>query len=146
MRKEPGNHNTTTRMKLASELPPISGNAGQLREVILNLIQNSIEAMTTMKDRPRIISVITARNGPDSLTISVEDTGPGIDARKMAIIFNPFVTTKAAGTGLGLAICKMIVEQHDGTLSVASDFDGGARFEMTLPTEMVVPSVVEAAK
>ena len=60
--------------------------------------------------------------------------------KKMRAIFDPFVTTKATGTGLGLAICKMIVEQHGGTLSVASDPDGGARFEMTLPTKIVVPS------
>jgi signal transduction histidine kinase len=89
-----------------------------------------------MKDRPRVISVITARRGSDSLAISIEDTGPGIAAQKIASIFNPFVTTKAKGTGLGLAICKMIVGQHDGTLSVASDADGGARFEITLPTKI----------
>jgi signal transduction histidine kinase len=146
MRKELENHDIKTRVKLASELPPVSGNVGQLREVILNLVQNSMEAMAAMKDGPRVISVTTARHGSDSLAVSIEDTGPGIDAQKIAVIFDPFVTTKAAGTGLGLAICKMIVEQHEGMLSGASDADGGARFEMILPTKMAAPPVAEAVK
>jgi signal transduction histidine kinase len=139
-RRDRENHNITTRMNLASDLPPMSGNTGQLREVILNLLQNSMEAMAAMENRPRIISVTTVRRGSEALAISVEDTGPGIDAEKKSIIFDAFVTTKATGTGLGLAICKMIVEQHGGTLSVTSDPDGGARFEMTLPTKTVVSS------
>ncbi len=139
-RKEREHHKITTRMKLTSDLPPMSGNTGQLREVILNLLNNAMEAMAAMENRPRIISVTTARRGSEALIISVEDTGPGIDAEKKSLIFEPFVTTKATGTGLGLAICKMIVEQHGGTLSVASDPDGGARFEMTLPTKRVVSS------
>jgi signal transduction histidine kinase len=139
-RKERENHNIITRLTLASDLPPVAGNSGQLREVILNLLQNSMEALAAMETRARIISVTTARRGLEALAISVEDTGPGIDAEKRSSIFEPFVTTKATGTGLGLAICKMIVEQHGGTLSVTSDPDGGARFEMTLPTKTVVSS------
>jgi signal transduction histidine kinase len=133
--KELGDHNITTRTQLASELPVISGNIGQLREVILNLVQNSIEAMATTTNRPRVLSIVTARCGSNSIAISFEDTGPGINPQKMSSIFDAFVTTKAKGTGLGLAICKMIVEQHDGKLSAASEADGGARFEITLPTK-----------
>ena len=69
----------------------------------------------------RIISVATARHDSHSISISLQDTGPGIDPNKLASIFDPFVTTKAKGTGLGLAICKMIIEQHGGKLSAASD-------------------------
>ena len=145
LRNEMDNHNITTRMKLTSELPAIAGNRGQLREVILNLVQNSIEAMATTTNRPRVISVITARRRSDSIAISLGDTGPGIDPKKKASIFDPFVTTKATGTGLGLAICKMIVERHDGELSAASDPNGGARFEITLPTKIAVPSVPVAS-
>ena len=108
LRQELDDHNIVAHMMLASELPAIQGNRGQLREVILNLIQNAIEAMATTT-RQRVISVVTARHGSDSISISLQDTGPGIDPDKLASIFDPFVTTKAKGTGLGLAICKMII-------------------------------------
>jgi C4-dicarboxylate-specific signal transduction histidine kinase len=144
LRKELDDHNIMTRARLASELPVVSGNTGQLREVILNLVQNSIDAMAATTNRPRIISVVTARRGADSIVISLEDTGPGIAPERLASIFDPFVTTKAKGTGLGLAISKMIVEQHGGKLSAASGADGGARFEIALPTRMAVPSVKAA--
>ena len=134
LHKELDDHNVTTLTKLASELPVIQGNTGQLREVILNLIQNAIDAMAATTNRPKVLSVVTARCGSGSIAISLEDTGPGIDPQKLASVFEPFVTTKVNGTGLGLAICKMIVEQHDGKLSATSGADGGARFEVTLPT------------
>ena len=111
LRKELDDHNIAIRTKLASELPIILGNTAQLREVVLNLVQNSIDAMATTT-RPRVISVATALRGSDSIAISLEDAGPGIAPEQLASIFEPFVTTKAGGTGLGLAICKMIVEQH----------------------------------
>ena len=139
LRKELDDHNIVAHTMLAPELPAIQGNRGQLREVILNLLQNSIEAMATTT-RQRVISVVTARHDPDSISISLQDTGPGIDPSKLASIFDPFVTTKAKGTGLGLAICKMIIEQHGGRLSAASDtLYGGARFEVTLPTNLATP-------
>ena len=125
LRKELDDHNITTRTKLASELPVILGSTAQLREVILNLVQNSIDAMAATTNRPRVISVVTARSGSNSIAISLEDTGPGIDPQKLASIFEPFVTTKEKGRGLGLAICKMIVEQHGGKLSAGSGADGG---------------------
>jgi signal transduction histidine kinase len=146
VRKELDDHNIITRAKLASELPVIPGNKGQLREVILNLVQNSIDAMAATTSRTRVISIVTASRGADSIVISLEDTGPGIAPEKLASIFEPFVTTKAAGTGLGLAICKMIVEQHGGRLAAASGADGGARFEITLQTRMAAPSVAVASR
>ena len=140
LRKELDDHNIVAHTMLESELPAIQGNRGQLREVILNLVQNSIEAMATTT-KQRIISVATVRHDSHSISISLQDTGPGIDPTKLASIFDPFVTTKAKGTGLGLSICKMIIEQHGGKLSASSDTQyGGARFEVTLPTEIAEPS------
>jgi signal transduction histidine kinase len=78
LRKELDDHNIVAHTMLASELPAIQGNRGQLREVILNLVQNSIEAMDTIA-KQRIISVATARHDSHSISISVQDTGPGID-------------------------------------------------------------------
>ena len=132
LRKQLDDYDVEMHTTLASELPAVQGNRGQLREVILNLAQNSIEAMATTT-RQRVISVVTSRNGSDSISISLQDTGPGIDPDKLTHIFDPFVTTKANGTGLGLAICKMIIEQHGGKLSAAADMHEGARFELTLP-------------
>jgi signal transduction histidine kinase len=140
LRKELDDHNIVAHTMLESELPAIQGNRGQLREVILNLVQNSIEAMTTTT-RQRVISIVTARQTPDSVSLSLEDTGPGIAPDKLANIFDAFVTTKAKGTGLGLAISKMIIERHGGKLSASSDtLYGGARFDITLPTKIGEPS------
>jgi signal transduction histidine kinase len=136
LRKELDDNEITTLTELDSQLPVIQGNTGQLREVILNLVQNSIDALTVTTNRLRMIRVATARSGSGSIAMSLEDTGPGIAPGKLTTIFEPFVTTKAKGTGMGLAICKMIVEQHHGKLS-ATNADGGARFEVTLPTAAV---------
>jgi signal transduction histidine kinase len=138
LRRELDDHNIVAHTMLA-ELPTIQVNRGQLREVILNLLQNSIEAMATTT-RQRVISIVTVARDADSVSLSLQDTGPGIAPDKLANIFDPFVTTKAKGTGLGLAICKMIIEQHGGKLSAASDTYGGARFEITLPTKIAEPS------
>jgi signal transduction histidine kinase len=141
LRKELDDHNIVAHAMLESELPAIQGNRGQLREVVLNLVQNSIEAMAATT-KQRIITVTTARHDFHSIFISLQDTGPGIDPNKLKSIFDPFVTTKEKGTGLGLSICKMIIEQHGGKLSASSDTHyGGARFEVTLPTEIAEPSV-----
>jgi signal transduction histidine kinase len=145
LRKELDDHNIVAHTMLESELPTIQGNRGQLREVILNLVQNSIEALATIT-KQRVISIVSGRHDSHSISISLEDTGPGIDPNKLASIFDPFVTTKAKGTGLGLAICKMIIEQHGGKLSASSDTHyGGARFEITLPTKNAKRSVPGAA-
>jgi signal transduction histidine kinase len=144
LRKELDDHNVIAHTMLA-ELPTIQGNRGQLLEVILNLLQNSIEAMATTT-RQRVISIVTIARDSGSVSLSLQDTGPGIDPDKLASIFDPFVTTKAKGTGLGLAICKMIIEQHGGKLSAASDtLQFGARFELTLPTKIAEPSAPTTA-
>jgi signal transduction histidine kinase len=90
--------------------------------------------MSFVSDRPRILLVKTDRRGHEAVVISVEDTGSGISPEKMSTIFDEFVTTKVQGMGLGLAICKSIVESHHGQLAVSSGINGGARFEVILPT------------
>ena len=138
LRKELDAHKVTITTDLASDLPVVQGHAGQLRAVIVNLIQNSIDAMTSTADRPRSIHIATSRRDPGGISFSLRDTGPGIEPENLASIFDPFVTTKAKGTGLGLAICKMIVDQHGGSISAASH-DDGARFEIALPTRTAAP-------
>ena len=126
-------HGITVRMQLASELPIIFGHDGQLQEVILNLVQNSIDAMETVTARNRSLRVKTERHGQEAVAVSVEDSGPGIDSQKIAGMFDAFVTTKAKGMGLGLAISKMIIERHGGHLTASSDGKNGALFQIVLP-------------
>ena len=116
------------------ELPPVMGHGGQLQEVVINLIQNAIDAMDAVDDGSRVLTVRTERNGNDAISIEIEDSGPGIDPKKSSDdLFDAFFTTKPHGMGLGLAICRMIVERHDGKLSVSSAERHGAIFRIELP-------------
>lgn len=119
--------------KLTSSLPVVQGHAAQLREVILNLIQNSIDAMAQTTNAPRVINIETSWIEGGAISISLQDNGPGIEPQALGQIFDPFITTKANGTGLGLGICKMIVEHHGGKISATSDENSGARFDIVLP-------------
>lgn len=133
LRRELDEHQVTVKTHLTPEPVLVRSHAGQLREVILNLLQNAMEAMAPTPSGPRMIIITTARLADGAVSISVQDTGPGIEPKTLPSIFDTFVTTKAKGTGLGLAICKLIVEQHGGELRATSDENGGARFEITLP-------------
>jgi signal transduction histidine kinase len=130
-------HNVTTRIELASQLPAIMGHNGQLQEVIVNLIQNAVDAMDSTDTDRRILQVRTEHNG-DAVSVEIEDTGPGIDPKKSDSIFDVFFTTKPHGMGLGLAICRMIVERHEGRLVVSSANPHGAIFRIMLP-QMKLP-------
>src|SRR5215813_2215315 len=91
--------------------------------------------MRAVSDRRRILQIRTDQHGNEAIVISVEDTGLGIEPEKIQTMFDPFVSTKAKGRGLGLAICKSIIERHHGQLSVSSEIDSGARFQLTLPVK-----------
>lgn len=126
----------TAHTNLTSKLPSIVGHSGQLLEVILNLIQNAIDAMASTNERPRVLRITTERRGLKSIAVLVEDSGFGIAPEKIKTIFDAFVTTKSRGIGMGLAICKMIVERHGGDISAASDGKTGALFQLTLPINL----------
>ncbi len=121
-----------SRLQLA-ELPPVDGHPGQVKEVIFNLVQNAIEAMSGETDGRRVLRVRTEMRGRDAVAVIVEDSGPGIDPGRLDEIFGAFVTTKPHGMGLGLAICRMIAEHHGGELTAASDGTTGAAFRFVLP-------------
>jgi len=124
------------RTDLDAALPLVSAHRGQLREVVLNLMQNAIEAMEPLANGPRILALETKREGRDAVAIAVHDTGLGIEQQNTTRIFDAFVTTKAEGTGLGLAVSRMIVELHGGRIFAHSDPGSGARIQMVLPTKM----------
>jgi PAS domain S-box-containing protein len=117
-------------LELAQSLPPISGDSAKLRQVIHNLLQNAEHAVSEVT-RPRIVIGTEAIAGGARLTI--RDNGPGFPEQTMGRVFEPYVTTKSRGTGLGLAIVKKIIEEHNGTISIANPPDGGAAVEVILP-------------
>ena len=119
--------------ELAPELPQVLGHKGQLQEVLLNIIQNAIDAMDGVTERPRTLRVTTGSGARDRVTLSIEDSGVGIARDRLANLFDAFLTTKARGTGLGLGICRMIVDRHEGQLSASSELNKGTRFEVSLP-------------
>jgi signal transduction histidine kinase len=129
--------------ELAPGLPPVLGHKGQLHEVLLNIVQNAIEAMEGVADRARQLRLTTAARDGARVTISIEDTGVGIAPDRLASLFDAFVTTKSRGTGLGLGICRMIVDRHEGQLSATSELNRGTRFDITLP--VVAASVAASA-
>jgi signal transduction histidine kinase len=128
-------HSIELQSELTAELPLVDGNKSQLEEVIFNLVRNAIEAMETTTNRSRMLRVRTEPHAHDTIAVTVQDTGPGIDPKLIDGIFNAFNTTKSQGTGLGLAICRMIIVHHGGALTASSDGKNGALFQVVLPTK-----------
>jgi two-component system sensor histidine kinase HydH len=113
-------------------LPPFQHDASQIHQVLLNLMLNAIQAI----DGPGSVS-ITVEARDRMAAVQVEDTGPGIPAETLKNIFRPFFTTKGHGTGLGLSLAKRIVEDHGGTIEVASMPGHGCTFSVILPITTV---------
>ncbi|MBS1144203.1 MAG: hypothetical protein H6R14_1609 [Proteobacteria bacterium] len=115
---------------LAPDLPPILGDATQLRQIIHNLLRNAEDALEGREDAH--IRIQTETIGRQA-GLSISDNGPGFPVELLPRIFEPYVTTKARGTGLGLPIVKKIVEEHLGTIEISNAPEGGARIDIRLP-------------
>ena len=139
LRGEISDRRVAASLDLAPQLPPVMGHGGQLQEVIMNLLHNAIDAMEAIKAERRTLNVRTKLDGGNAIVVEVEDSGPGIDPKRLESIFDAFVTTKPQGTGLGLAICRMIIERHGGQLSARSNGKDGALFRLVLPSETAPP-------
>jgi len=135
MQGELKDHNVELRSELTVALPLIKGHKAQLQEVILNLVRNAIEAMDMVSNHGRVLRVTTQLRDRDAISVTVQDSGPGIDPKRLDKIFTAFSTTKSDGTGLGLAICRMIIEHHGGQLTALSDGMNGAIFQFNLPVK-----------
>jgi len=118
----------------------IFGDRIQLQEVLLNLIQNAVDAMVPVQGR-RVLSILAADRAEVGIVVSVADNGTGIDQRDIERVFDPSFTTKADGKGLGLSICRLIVEAHDGKIWARRNKPSGVIFEFAMPTETVTASV-----
>jgi PAS domain S-box-containing protein len=138
VRSDAENQRVSVRTELFGELPQVPASPVQLRQVVVNLIMNAIDAMSTVVNRPRVLQVKTEVHESGYLLITVEDTGMGIDPENLSRIFDPFFTTKPHGMGMGLSICRSIIENHDGRLSVSAGQPYGSIFYVFLP---IGPSV-----
>jgi len=135
--------------ELDSGVPQVLGHRGQLREVLVNIVQNAIDELSAVHDRPRTLRVRTTSTHRNRVSITIEDSGGGIAAERLPNLFTAFVTTKARGMGLGLSLCQMIVDRHNGQLSVSSNIGEGTRFEVSLPAEpvaVIAPGAAGAAR
>ena len=117
---------------LDDQLPAVAGDKVQLQQVTLNLVMNAIDAMQSVERR--VLRVQSQSSKPDKVTVSIEDTGTGIDPSVIDRIFSPLFTTKTQGTGMGLAICQSIIESHGGRIWASSKVDKGTIFHFELST------------
>ncbi len=125
----------TTETHLDPGLPTIPADQRLLQQVLWNIVQNSLQAMTNAGT----LTITTAYmresggNHTGSVSIVIRDSGVGISASRLQTVFDPFYTTKVKGTGLGLAVSKQIVEQHHGTITIESEAGAGTAVTIVLP-------------
>jgi PAS domain S-box-containing protein len=120
------------RTELEPRLPPVLGDRVQLQQVVLNLIMNGIEAMSSVEERPRELVIRTQEVEDDQVGVMVQDSGIGLDPMSMEQIFDAFYTTKREGMGMGLSISRSIVQNHGGRLWARMNEGSGATFQFTL--------------
>jgi len=125
------------RLELMPALPPVLGDAGQLRQVMHNLLQNAQDALVGTP-QPQVVVASTLVERAVQLTFT--DNGCGFPEGLMERAFEPYVTTKPKGTGLGLVIVKKIVEEHGGTVTIANVAPRGARITVQLPAAITQDS------
>ncbi len=123
----------TIELKLNQGSPVVLGDGIQLQQVILNLMMNGIEAMATVNDRPRRLTVRSESQGSREIRVAVQDSGIGLSDEVKVRLFEPFFTTRTKGMGMGLSISRSIIEAHGGRLWAESNGSAGATFQFTLP-------------
>ncbi|MGB9323808.1 MAG: ATP-binding protein [Pseudolabrys sp.] len=122
--------------RLSEGLFPIHGDRVQLRQVVLNLLLNAVEAMGSVEAKPRDLLISTEQDHRGVL-VAVRDAGPGLDPSHLERVFDAFYTTKAGGMGMGLSICRSIIDAHGGRLWAEANEPRGVIFQFTLPAVQV---------
>jgi signal transduction histidine kinase len=136
MHSELVNRKIRVEIDLTPELPLVSGDSIQLQQVLLNLMMNAMEAMTSTAAAKRKLSIATRWMMEGYVEVLVTDRGRGIAPEEQRRLFQPFFTTKERGLGLGLSICSTIITSHGGRLSLANAKEGGATAIVSLPTAL----------
>jgi two-component system, sporulation sensor kinase E len=126
--------------ELASSLPPVLFDPAQLKQVLVNLIKNAMQAMPPQ-------GTLTVRSGStqEAVWMAVSDTGPGIPPEQLNRIFEPFYTTKNKGTGLGLLIVQRIIRDHGGRIELESTVGKGTTFKLWLPLRDRRPRMIASS-
>jgi len=125
------------RHELADDLPPVVGDRIQLQQVILNLLRNAADAMSTIDDRPRELLIRTERDEGNQVRLSVKDSGVGLTPQAADKIFDAFYTTKTDGMGIGLSVSRSIIEAHQGRLWATPNHGPGCTFSFAIPCTLV---------
>lgn len=121
------------RMELADTLPRVTGDRIQLQQVILNLLRNAADAMSSTDDRPKILLVRTERDKENQVRLSVRDSGIGFTPQTAEKIFEGFYTTKTDGMGIGLSVSRSIIEAHGGRIWATANDGPGSTFSFAVP-------------
>jgi PAS domain S-box-containing protein len=121
------------RTRLADDLPRVGGDRVQLQQVILNLLNNAVDAMSAIDDRPRELMISTGRGEDNCIRLSVRDSGRGFDLEVADRLFDAFYSTKGGGMGIGLSISRSIVENHHGRIWAVPNDGPGATFSFSIP-------------
>jgi PAS domain S-box-containing protein len=126
-------HRVSVQTRLASGMVPVHGDRVQLQQVVLNLILNAVEAMSAVEADGRDLLVSTEQSQANGTLVAVRDCGPGIDPKRLELVFEAFYTTKSGGMGMGLSICRSIIDAHGGRLWATANEPRGVLFQFTLP-------------
>lgn len=118
----------TFHIQAPPELPSLPFDAGQLRQVLINIFKNALEAMP---QGGRLTVALEVQD--EQILLRVTDTGQGMPPEQLKALFTPFVTTKEGGTGLGLTICRQLIEQHQGEIHLTSEVNQGTTCHIRLP-------------
>ena len=131
-RDEVRRNNVTLSMELAEDLSFVLGDRVQLQQVVLNLVINAVQAMSTIEERRRELVIKTQNDEADQVRVTVQDSGIGLDPQNVERIYDAFYTTKHGGMGMGLSISRSIVQDHGGRLWAVVNHPPGTTFHFTV--------------
>jgi PAS domain S-box-containing protein len=132
VKQEALSHRVTVQLQLAPGLPLVRGDRIQLQQVIINLAINGVQAMATVTDRARVLTIRTEQRESDQVLVAVQDVGIGTEPEGLDRLFSAFYTTKPDGMGMGLSICRSIIEAHGGRVWASPNIGSGMTFQFTV--------------
>ncbi|HLJ39577.1 MAG TPA: ATP-binding protein [Steroidobacteraceae bacterium] len=136
MRTDASLHGVELSLDLAPGLPRVAADPGEIQQVVLNFLRNSLEALSAQSSAsPKVVAITTVSTGNQAVELAVSDNGPGLSPAMTKRVFDPFFSTKENGTGLGLAISSTIARAHGGTVGYRPNKPAGACFYIVLPTQ-----------
>jgi two-component system sensor histidine kinase DctS len=122
-------------LALTDDLPPVQADRVLIEQVILNLVQNAVDAMHDVDAKDRVLTISSSVDADGAARVTVTDRGHGIAPDVAERLYSSFFTTKKGGLGLGLSICRSIVEMHGGRIGHVPGPQGGAMFSFTFPRQ-----------